>query len=102
VAEATRPSQKKDWETTSSKEVKQLTEEDLAHYTIFDVIMPLPGWNVDYPGGTMGQLYFDFLTADGLDPNRMRRDQRSVHKHACGRVADPRSVNSPYLAHTEG
>lgn len=71
-------SNKKGWETTSSLEVKQLTEEDLPNYTIFDIVMPLPGWNVDYPSGAMGQLYFDIMTADGLDPNRMRRDQRLV------------------------
>lgn len=77
VANAT-SSSKKNWETTSSPEVKQLTEENLGYYTIFDVVMPLPGWNVDYPGGAMRQLYFDIMKADGLDPNRMRRDQRYV------------------------
>ena len=38
--------------------------------------MPLPGWNVDYPGGRIGQLYRDIMKADGLDPDRMRREQR--------------------------
>lgn len=48
----------------------------MANYTIADVVMPLPGWNVEYPGGDIGKLYFDILSADGLDPHKMRRDQR--------------------------
>ncbi|KAK4685164.1 tRNA pseudouridine13 synthase, partial [Tremellales sp. Uapishka_1] len=64
------------WATTSSQEVKVLAEEDLPNYTIFDVVMPLPGWNVDYPKGKMAQMYFDIMEADGLQPNNMRRDQR--------------------------
>jgi tRNA pseudouridine13 synthase len=61
---------------SSSQEVKQLTEEDLGNYTIHDVIMPLPGWNIDYPAGDIGELYTKILKEDGLDPKRMQRDQR--------------------------
>ncbi|WVF66366.1 hypothetical protein IAT40_001106 [Kwoniella sp. CBS 6097] len=64
------------WTTTSSPEVKVLTAEDLPNYTIFDVVVPLPGWDVDYPGGAIGELYEKLLKADGLDAHRMRRDQR--------------------------
>jgi tRNA pseudouridine13 synthase len=66
-------------QTSSSQEVKQLTEEDLPNYTIHDVLMPLPGWNIDYPAGEIGELYTKILQADGLDPKRMQRDQRYVH-----------------------
>lgn len=68
----------RDWKTSSSQEVKQLTEEDLPDYTIFDVVMPLPGFDVEYPGGDIGELYVKIMKADGLDPNRMRREQRFV------------------------
>ncbi|WVQ93983.1 hypothetical protein IAU59_001061 [Kwoniella sp. CBS 9459] len=64
------------WTTTSSPEVKVLTAEDLPNHTIFDVVVPLPGWDVDYPGGEIGELYEKLLKADGLDAHRMRRDQR--------------------------
>jgi tRNA pseudouridine13 synthase len=57
-------------------EVKELTEEDLPNYTIFDVVMPLPGWNIDYPGGKIGQLYRDAMLADGVNPDKMRREQK--------------------------
>jgi len=62
----------------SDADVKQLTEEDLPNYTIFDVILPLAGWNVEYPGGACGEMYEKILKADGLDPKRMKRDQRCV------------------------
>jgi len=41
-----------------------------------DVVLPLPGWNVEYPSGAIRKLYEDILAADGLNPMRMRRDQR--------------------------
>lgn len=62
--------------TSSSQEVRQLTEDDLDKYTIFDVVMPLPGFDVEYPSGSIGELYMEIMKADGLDPHRMRREQR--------------------------
>jgi tRNA pseudouridine13 synthase len=35
--------------------VKTLTEADLANYSIFDIILPLPGFDVSYPGGEFGE-----------------------------------------------
>lgn len=63
-------------ETSSSQEVKQLTTEDLPNHTIHDVIMPLPGWNIEYPAGDIGELYGKILKADDLDAHKMRREQR--------------------------
>ncbi|KAJ8086756.1 multisubstrate pseudouridine synthase 7 [Marasmius tenuissimus] len=56
--------------------IKTLTEEDLKNYTIFDVIMPLPGTDVAYPGGKLGERYKEFLEMDGLDPNNFVRKQK--------------------------
>jgi tRNA pseudouridine13 synthase len=53
-----------------------LTEEDAKDYKLTDVVMPLPGWHIEYPGGALGKLYEDMMAADGLDPHKMRRDQR--------------------------
>ncbi|KAG8937118.1 hypothetical protein FRC02_006318 [Tulasnella sp. 418] len=55
--------------------IKVLKEEDLKDYTIFDVIMPLPGRDVAYPGGELGERYKEFLRLDGLDPDNL------VHTH---------------------
>lgn len=66
----------------TSGKVKALTESDLADYTIFDVIMPLPGYDVAYPGGELGERYRAFLKADGLDPDNLVRNQKQViHQH---------------------
>jgi tRNA pseudouridine13 synthase len=74
--------------------VKHLTEEDLGSYTIQDVILPMPGWNVEYPEGAIGKMYQDMLAADGLDANRMRRDQRYVCCSLLFHFADPSSEYS--------
>lgn len=66
-------------ETSSSATMKHLTEEDLDKYTIFDVVHPLPGFDVEYPKNKIGELYKEMLKADGLDLDRMRRDQRLVY-----------------------
>ena len=73
---AGRSKHKNSAETSSSQEVKVLTEEDLPDYQITDVLLPLPGWNVEYPGGPIGELFEKVLEADGLNIKRMRRDQR--------------------------
>ena len=56
--------------------VRTLTEDDLDNYTISDVIMPLPGTDVAYPGGKLGERYREFLLMDGLDPDNFVRKQR--------------------------
>ena len=68
---------KKPW---VAPKVKILTEEDLDKYTIFDVIMPLPGIDVAFPGGALGDRYREFLTVDGLDPNNFHRKQKYVSR----------------------
>lgn len=65
----------KSWE---APKVKTLTEADLDKYSIFDVIMPLPGTDVAYPGGQLGERYKEYLRLDGLDPDNFVRKQKSV------------------------
>lgn len=64
---------KKPW---VAPKVKTLAEVDLDKHTIFDVIMPLPGIDVAFPGGALGDRYREFLIADGLDPNNFHRKQK--------------------------
>ena len=56
--------------------MKTLTTDDAHKYSIFDVIMPLPGRDVEYPGGPLGERYREFLKRDGLDPDNFIRKQR--------------------------
>ncbi|KAF9495417.1 tRNA pseudouridine synthase D [Pleurotus eryngii] len=56
--------------------IKILAEEDLEKYSIFDIIMPLPGTDVAYPGGELGEKYRQYLRLDGLDPDNFVRKQK--------------------------
>ncbi|OCF33095.1 tRNA pseudouridine13 synthase [Kwoniella heveanensis CBS 569] len=91
------------WTTTSSPDVKALTAEDLPNYTIFDVVVPLPGWDVDYPGGEIGELYEKLLKADGLDAHRMRRDQREFSLPGSYRrmILRPMSLQWTHIQYTD-
>jgi len=69
-------SQKRSRRPWVAPRIKTLTEDDLDKYTIFDVIMPLPGTDVAYPGGALGEKYKEYLRMDGLDPNNFVRKQK--------------------------
>ena len=64
---------KKPWE---APKVKELTAADVDRYTIFDVVMPLPGRDVSFPGGKLGERYRQFLIEDGLNPDDFSRKQK--------------------------
>ncbi|EED22330.1 pseudouridine synthase TruD/Pus7, putative [Talaromyces stipitatus ATCC 10500] len=50
-------------------------------YTIFDVVLPLPGYDVVYPANQLTDFYKNFMASErggGLDPFDMRRKWRDV------------------------
>lgn len=54
-------------------------EAESGQYSIFDVVLPLPGFDVEYPANALGQWYKTFMASEqggGLDPYNMRRKQR--------------------------
>ncbi|GAP89602.2 putative tRNA pseudouridine synthase D [Rosellinia necatrix] len=58
-----------------------VTEDDLLDekYSIYDVVLPTPGWDVIYPPNEIGDFYAEFMSEPkngGLDPYNMRRRQR--------------------------
>ncbi|KAF8845835.1 tRNA pseudouridine synthase D [Paxillus ammoniavirescens] len=72
-ARASKKSHKVPW---VAPKIKTLSEEDAHKHSIFDVIMPLPGRDVAYPGGSLGERYREFLKRDGLDPDNFLRKQK--------------------------
>ena len=45
-------------------------------YTIFDIVLPTPGFDIEYPGNDIGDYYKEFMGSErggGLDPADMRR-----------------------------
>lgn len=55
-----------DAEEKNKHELKFLTEEDLGNYTIFDVVLPLPGYDVEYPKNIVKDWYKEELEKVGL------------------------------------
>ncbi|KAI0969281.1 pseudouridine synthase [Xylaria arbuscula] len=58
-----------------------VTNDDLQDmkYSIYDVVLPSPGWDVTYPPNEIGDFYAEFMGKPengGLDPHDMRRRQR--------------------------
>lgn len=61
---------------TLSDKVRALTKEDIdsGKYSIYDVVLPSPGYDVVYPTSPeLMSVYEDVMTKDGLDPHNMRR-----------------------------
>lgn len=58
---------------------RALTKEEAesSQYSIFDVVLPLPGFDVLYPQNESGgAFYTQLMSKDGLDPYDMRRSQK--------------------------
>ena len=51
---------------------KVLTAEQVGSYTIEDVVLPLPGFDVKLPGNAIADEYHAALAADGLDMEKLK------------------------------
>ncbi|KAF2849204.1 tRNA pseudouridine synthase D [Plenodomus tracheiphilus IPT5] len=50
-------------------------------YTIYDIVLPQPGFDVEYPRNAIGAFYKEFMASEAggrLDPQDMRRSWREV------------------------
>lgn len=62
---------------------RALTKEEAesGNYTIFDIVLPTPGYDILYPANEMTKFYEDFMSSDrggGLSPHDMRRKWKDV------------------------
>ncbi|KAF3064595.1 Multisubstrate pseudouridine synthase 7 [Daldinia childiae] len=89
-----------------------LTEEEASggKYSIFDVVLPSPGWDVVYPDNEIGQFYKDFMAKEengGLDPQNMLRQQKDFSLPGSYRKLMGKFIGTPdasvrsYLKDTE-
>lgn len=56
-------------------------EAESGKYNIFDVVLPLPGFDIEYPANAVGALYKEFMGSErggGLDPHDMRRKWKDI------------------------
>ena len=63
-------------------EVRVLTEADLDSYSIYDLVLPLPGWAVKYPENEMAQWYTELLAADDVKFSRELSDSMPQYSMA--------------------
>lgn len=79
--------------TSKFVRARALTEEDITSgkYTIYDVVLPTPGFDIVYPSNEMlMQVYTDVMAKDNLDPNGMSRRVREFslagsYRHIMGK-----------------
>ncbi|XP_068786181.1 pseudouridylate synthase 7 homolog isoform X5 [Struthio camelus] len=78
-------------------------EGDVDNYTIHDVVMPLPGFDVVYPKHKIGEAYKEMLVADNLDINNMRHKIRDYSLSGAYRkiIIRPQNVNWEVVAYDD-
>ncbi|KAH6850386.1 pseudouridine synthase [Chaetomium sp. MPI-CAGE-AT-0009] len=80
-----------------------LTAADVASgkYTIFDVVLPTPGYDVSYPRNEIGEYYVEFMGKPengSLSPFEMRRKQREFSLSGNYRPLIGRLIGNPQYA----
>ena len=56
--------------------VQEVTQDDIDQgiYTITDIVMPLPGYDIIYPEGQIKEWYAEMLNEDGFDIDDMKHE----------------------------
>lgn len=59
---------------------KALTEDELANgsHTIYDIVLPLPGYDILYPENKIGHYYRDLLSSDEIDIDGMKNKIKDI------------------------
>ena len=56
-------------------------EAESGKFTVFDIVLPLPGFDIIYPVNKIGDYYKEFMASErggGLDPSDMRRSWKDI------------------------
>uniref|UniRef100_H0WGF9 Pseudouridylate synthase 7 homolog n=1 Tax=Otolemur garnettii TaxID=30611 RepID=H0WGF9_OTOGA len=80
-----------------------IEEEDVNNYSIHDVVMPLPGFDVIYPKHKIRDAYREMLTADNLDIDNMRHKIRDYSLSGAYRkiIIRPQNVSWEVVAYDD-
>ncbi|KAL7976285.1 hypothetical protein Chor_002504 [Crotalus horridus] len=80
-----------------------IEEGDVDNYTIHDVVMPLPGFDVIYPKHKIGESYKEMLVSDNLDINNMKHKIRDYSLSGAYRkiIIRPQSVSCRQIQGSE-
>ncbi|XP_021046390.1 pseudouridylate synthase 7 homolog isoform X2 [Mus pahari] len=80
-----------------------IEEDDVNNYSIHDVVMPLPGFDVIYPKHKISEAYREMLAADNLDIDNMRHTIREYSLSGAYRkiIIRPQSVSWEVVAYDD-
>ncbi|XP_074235376.1 pseudouridylate synthase 7 homolog isoform X3 [Saimiri boliviensis] len=80
-----------------------IEEDDVNNYSIHDVVMPLPGFDVVYPKHKIREAYREMLTADNLDIDNMRHKIRDYSLSGAYRkiIIRPQNVSWDVVAYDD-
>ncbi|XP_011855753.1 PREDICTED: pseudouridylate synthase 7 homolog [Mandrillus leucophaeus] len=80
-----------------------IEEDDVNNYSIHDVVMPLPGFDVIYPKHKVQEAYREMLTADNLDIDNMRHKIRDYSLSGAYRkiIIRPQNVSWEVVAYDD-
>uniref|UniRef100_A0A8C6RZI3 Pseudouridylate synthase 7 homolog n=2 Tax=Nannospalax galili TaxID=1026970 RepID=A0A8C6RZI3_NANGA len=80
-----------------------IEEDDINNYSIHDVVMPLPGFDVIYPKHKISEAYREMLTADNLDIDNMRHKIRDYSLSGAYRkiIIRPQNVSWEVVAYDD-
>jgi TruD family tRNA pseudouridine synthase len=82
-AEASSPATKKPKTSAEASRPKAnvtvVTAENLAQFSIYDVVLPLPGYSIKYPENALKQRYDEVMRADGVDFQSLERATNSEY-----------------------
>jgi tRNA pseudouridine13 synthase len=76
-------------------------EAESGRFSIFDIVLPTPGWDVIYPGN-FSAAYTSLMSGDGLDPFNMRRSWKDLslsgnYRKVLSRVSGLEYEVKPYI-----
>uniref|UniRef100_A0A8C3YLY7 Pseudouridylate synthase 7 homolog n=1 Tax=Catagonus wagneri TaxID=51154 RepID=A0A8C3YLY7_9CETA len=80
-----------------------IEEEDINNYSIHDVVMPLPGFDIIYPKHKISEAYREMLRADNLDIDNMRHKIRDYSLSGAYRkiIIRPQNVSWEVVAYDD-
>ncbi|KAI8819114.1 pseudouridine synthase [Fimicolochytrium jonesii] len=100
------------WNNMATKRLKlyhptpvigDLTSEQAAQYTFADVVLPLPGYDVEYPTHALRSSYTTFMAQHNVDPFSMHRKHNTASLPGSYRkiICKPRDVAWKLLRYTD-
>ncbi|MBW0499794.1 hypothetical protein O181_039509 [Austropuccinia psidii MF-1] len=79
------------------------TDKDCEAYTIHDVVLPLPGYNIIYPENELKGRFLKIMRQDGLDPDNLYRRQAEYSMPGTYRkiMHQPKDVDCNFFAYED-